>query len=115
MRFNEDGINAIAEEIKDKWQYLRLADSTTNTYDSSSMEYDDPLQTIVLESVSVTDNIITAIYRLDVLSLDGENIDMSALATASAGNAVESNEEFVPFFKDDLTQWRWVYKIKLLR
>lgn len=113
MRLNDTGIDHIVNAIKSKWGYLRIADSTTNTYDGNT--YDAPLQTLVLESTSVSGNEITLIYRLGVLDLNGENIDMSGLATISTGNIVHSNEAFTSFAKDDLTQWRWVYKIKLLR
>jgi hypothetical protein len=113
MRFNDPGIEKIVDEIKNNWQYLRLADNATNTYDGS--EYSDPLQTLTLESVSVTDNIITLIYRLGVLDLNGDTINMSGLATNDTDDTVHSNEEFLDVEKDDLTQWRWVYKIRLLR
>lgn len=113
MRLNDTGIDHIVDAIKSKWGYLRIADSTTNTYDGN--EYDAPLQTLVLESTSVTGNELTLIYRLGVLDLNGEDIDMSGLAVASAGNVVHSNEVFNAFTKDDLTQWRWVYKVKVIR
>lgn len=113
MRLNDTGIGHIVNAIKDKWGYLRLADSATNTYDGN--EYSAPLQTLVLESVSTSGNEITLIYRLGVLDLNGEDIDMSGLATINTGNTVHSNEAFAKFTKDDLTQWRWVYKLKLIR
>ncbi len=85
----------------------------TTTYDGN--EYDNPLMTLILESTSVTDNEITLIYRLGVLDLNGDEINMSGLATNNTDNVVHSNEEFLTIEKDDLTQWRWVYKIKLIR
>ena len=113
MRFNDYGINQICEQVKAKWPYLRVANSTTNTYDGSN--FDNPLITIPLTSASVTDNVITLEYRLSVLDINGETVNMAGLAKEYAGTAVESCEYFEDILKDDLTQYKFVYKVNLLR
>lgn len=113
MRLNDEGISKIIDIMKNKFPYLRVANSDTCTYDG--VEFDNALITIPLDSVSVTDNVIELTYRLSSLDINGESFNMVGLASELTGNGVLSCEYTSEFEKDDLTEWKWVYKINLLR
>jgi hypothetical protein len=112
MRLNDVGVQDIIDYIKNNWGYLFLGDSGT-TYDGSSVT--DKLGYLTLDSMTSDTNLITLTFRLNTLLLNGEDISKSFLATSSSSDIVDSKEYFTEFTKDNLTEWRWVYTIKLIR
>lgn len=113
MRLNDDGITEVIEKIKSKFSHLRLANSTTNTYDGES--YSAPIITLDLQSVTYVGNTITLTYRLGSLQANGETIDMSGLSRQLTGNEVLSSEGLATIVKTNLENWRWIYEIEVLR
>lgn len=113
MRYNDEDINLICNKVKNKFPFLRVANSDICTYDGT--EFDNPLITVPIVSVSVTGNVIELDFRISTLDINDESFDMLGLASTSTGNAVLSCEYTSEFEKDDLTQWKIIYKINLLR
>lgn len=116
MKFNDDEINLICEQIKSKYPYLRIGGTlgaTTSSYDGSNLN--DSLVTIPLESTTVTGNQIELVYRLSAVQINGAKITSTGLAETELGDEVCSYEVFDEIDKDNEAQWRWVYTINLIR